>query len=109
MNKRIVAALASGLFSCALAFPALADETPSQARRVAVEYGDLDLQTAAGQQALDQRLRFAARSVCPDDSAADLGTRIAGKRCVLRAVELAKANVDEQRLARAAGKKTPRG
>lgn len=100
MKKSIIAAMASGLLSCAFAASAMSGD--ATAPGVAVVYGDLDLQSGAGQQALKGRLKQAARSVCPDSSSRDLGTRLAGKRCVRQAVGRAKAEVTEQQVARAA-------
>ena len=109
MNKSFIAALASGLLCSAFGAGALAGETEPQAPGVVVTYGDLDLQSAQGKQRLDSRLRQAARSVCPDDSSQDLGTRLAGRRCVQQAVSRGRAGVSEQQVARAAAGQENRG
>ena len=108
MNKSIIAAVASGLLCCAAATAAMAGEPPSTVHRMEVQYGDLDLQSPEGQRSLRQRLAQAARSVCPGGDSRHLGTRLAGKRCIHEAVERAKAGVNEQQLARAAGVKKGR-
>ena len=109
MNKSFLSAVALGLLSCGGATAALADEPAADSRRAAVYYGDLNIQSEAGKQMLNQRLRFAARSVCPDSSARDLNTRISGKRCVKQAIGQAAADVSEQQVARAAARLGDRG
>ncbi|QMW23510.1 UrcA family protein [Sandaracinobacteroides saxicola] len=72
------------------AMPALAND---DAHRVAaVEHGDLDLRTEAGQRTLDARIRTAVRSVCSVDGARDI--RAMPARC--RAEATAKAQVAAQ-------------
>lgn len=48
--------------------------TAAQANHISVPYADLDLASAAGQQALDKRIDRAARTVC--------GYKLEGKRTV---------------------------
>ena len=109
MNKFLLSTLASGLITAGFANVALADESAGDVRRAAVAYGDLNLQSAVGKERLNQRLRFAARTVCPDADSRDLSTRIAAKRCVRQAVGQAAADVSEQQVARAATRTDDRG
>jgi UrcA family protein len=59
----------------------MAGDTATESNQVAVRYGDLKLQIAAGQEALKRRVSSAARCVCPNPYSADLVTRVTGKRC----------------------------
>jgi UrcA family protein len=109
MNKAFLTASVLGLLSSGIAASAMAGDVVTSENQVAVKFGDLDLQSASGKQALKYRLVDAARSVCPDDSARDLDTRIAGKRCVRRAVSEATVAVTERQVANAAAVKADRG
>ena len=109
MKKVFLAASALGLLSTGIAVPAAAGEIVTAPHQVAVQYNDLNLQSASGKQILKYRLEVAARSVCPDDSARDLVTKNAGKACVKRAVGDAMAEVNERQLASAAAVKGDRG
>lgn len=57
LTTGLAAALAAGAL---VASPAVAETLPT----VKVAYGDLDLSTKKGQQALERRLKSAAREVC---------------------------------------------
>lgn len=109
MNKAFLAAIFMGQFAVV---PALAGGPASAADglpRVAVHYGDLNVESAAGRSALTSRLTRAARSVCPDARARDLRTSAAGQSCVRKAVADALSIVSEQRLARASKEAGQRG
>jgi len=62
-----------------MAVPAMAQE--SEAPRVMVHYGDLDLQTADGRERLDFRIRGAIRSMCRADPRPSLPQRMLEQRC----------------------------
>lgn len=108
MKKSILATLAAGLLCSTLASSVLAGDATA-VPSMAVKYSDLDLQTDAGQQALQQRFSFAARSVCPGHSSSDLATRLTAKRCIRQALGRAKADFSAQQVARAAGGQATRG
>lgn len=68
---------------------------PATAKEMAVEYGDLNLTSAKGQQTLERRLEAAARSVCGYDDVTT-GTRIrsvATQRCYHAAKTQAKEHL----------------
>jgi UrcA family protein len=109
MNKALLTASALGMLASGIAASAMAGDVVTSGNQVAVKYGDLDLQSASGMKALKYRLVDAARSVCPDDSARDLDTRIAGKRCIRRAVSEATVAVSERQVANATAVKADRG
>lgn len=69
--------LAAALLACgvSLATPASAEPT-----RI-VHYGDLDLGSPAGQQALNDRLRQAVRNVCGAPTGRDLREVMSIRRC----------------------------
>ena len=108
MKNSILATVATGLLCSAFASSVLAGDAAA-VPSVAVQYSDLDLQTEAGQQALQQRFSHAARSVCPGHSSSHLGTRLTAKRCMRQALARAKADFSEQQLARTAGGQPTRG
>lgn len=62
MSRPLVAAAAA--FA---SFAALATGTAATAREVAVNYADLDLDSAGGRDQLEARIHRAARTVCGDD------------------------------------------
>lgn len=64
---KTVTAAAAVLFSAALVLPTVSHA--EDVRSVTVSYADLDLVSGLGQQTLERRISFAARSVC------DLGER----------------------------------
>jgi UrcA family protein len=101
MKKSFTMALAAGLLCSALASAVQAGDAAA-VPSVAVQYGDLDLQTDAGQQVLKQRFTQAARSVCPGHSSRDLGTRLTAKRCIRQSLGRARADFSEQQMVRAA-------
>ncbi len=85
---------------------ALAGEPATDAASIRVDYSDLNLQTRAGAETLHERLRAAARSVCPDTSSRDLRTALAGRQCVANAVNRAVAEVAQPQLALVHSKST---
>lgn len=66
----------------ACAAPALALDEPV---RVAVPYGDLDLTSDAGREALDARLERAVRKVCGDAPSRELRHVLARRVCLAEA------------------------
>ena len=73
MKQALKIILGSALATAALikGVPALA-QSPEAANVTIVRTADLDLRSAMGQRALDQRLVTAAHAVCDDPSAVDL-------------------------------------
>jgi UrcA family protein len=98
-----VTALVLGASSVALAAEACADKAAAAstvtssathaANSVKVSYRDLDLATASGSRALQQRLTLAARKVCAADDIRDLEAVAAGNACAREAVSNALADV----------------
>lgn len=109
MNKSILKAMMLGLLSSGVAVAALAGGPALDSNQVLVYYSDINLQSAAGQQVLKQRLKAAARRVCPDEFSRDRVFRTAGRSCVKNAVAQAMADVSERQLARAAAVNGNRG
>jgi len=95
MTKTIIA-----LFLAATATPALAQ--PPVIATSTVQTADLDLSTANGQRALNQRLNQAVREVCGIASDADIAGKNEVRRC--RVDTLAELASDrDERIARANG------
>jgi UrcA family protein len=101
MNKAFLAAVVIGQLAVGHAFAGERAATSDGLPRVAVQYGDLNVDSDAGRRALTSRLTRAARSVCPDADARDLRTRSAGQSCIRKSVADALSIVGEQRLAQA--------
>lgn len=84
---------------CALAGAATqtapAAQPPPDALTKAVAYGDLDLDSADGAQALYARLRYAARQVCSPLDGRDLGSKRLWRTCVDGALASAVAQVNK--------------
>lgn len=95
---RSQAAALATILTLGLATPALTAPAPGTAglepHSVRVEYGDLDLATAKGQQRLERRLRSAVREVC-GASVPVSGTRVQSPQ-VTRCMALARAGALEQ-------------
>lgn len=91
-------ALGAAAMSAASARDA-ARQTPAPVRAVTVRYGDLDLSTERGAQALLARITKAAKSVCPQAVDRDLGAFLASRRCEREAIARAVRQVDSPRLA----------
>ena len=75
MNKLAIASAVAVALSSIAAAPAVAQDT------VAVTYGDLDLNTAAGAQVLDQRLEAGVKAVCDRPDIRDLKSMLAWEQC----------------------------
>lgn len=91
LSRSIVAAAGALLFAgaclTAAAGPATAHEVG--ARSTEVRYGDLNLNTKAGQKVLKARVNFAARQVC-QQLASDSWARVAEASCQMQAVNAIK-------------------
>ncbi len=84
------------LLAAAFALTAVATSAQAQTAPTSkVFYGDLRLDTAAGQTTLKSRVDTAARRVCDSSSHQDLATRTAAIRCFHDAVTTAMAQVSE--------------
>ena len=88
----LIRALGLATVASVLTVPAFAAEPNGQSVRV--EYNDLNLATAEGQEMLDRRLDAAARQVCGIDDV-QTGTRI-GSRDAKRCYRDAKASLQAQ-------------
>ena len=94
----------TGLLSLAI----VAGSLPAQARAagpeqpsIVVRYGDLNLDTAAGAQALYRRIVGAAHQVCPEPRSRDLRSFAAARACRTEAIARAVRQVNSPRLAAA--------
>ena len=76
MNKLAIASAVAVAFSSIAAAPAAAQDT-----QVAVEYGDLDLNTTAGAQVLGERLEAGVKAVCDRPDIRDLKSMVAWEQC----------------------------
>jgi UrcA family protein len=81
----------AGTFALVATMLTLAAATPlrAEAPSVKVAYGDLNLGTQAGVDALDSRIHHAARKVCADNS----GDRMAVAQCRSTALKSARSQV----------------
>ena len=77
--------LAAALIFCGISLAAPASAAPSRI----VHYGDLDLGSPAGQQALSDRLRSAVRNVCDTPNPLDARAMMEHRRCRRAASEVA--------------------
>ena len=111
--------LAQSLFACVLsaaaavatAGPACAEDTAAAApgaAAVRVSYRDLDLATAAGSQALYERISHAAHKVCTVSDIRDLTAVARSESCERAAVSHAVRQVHNERLAALEATATPR-
>lgn len=101
MNRAILAAVVIGHLAIAQAVAAEPAGQSDSLPRVAVHYGDLNVDSESGRRALAGRLTRAARSLCPDAWARDLRTKTAGQDCIRKSVADAMSIVGEQRVAQA--------
>lgn len=103
----VIVALAGMLVSGALtAGPKNASGIPV----LAVEYGDLDLTTAKGVQALHRRLTTAAKRVCPrTDVVVNALDRVAARECQKQALDRAVNEIGNPDLAALHAATTTRG
>ena len=76
MNKLAIASAVAVALSSIAAAPVAAQET-----RVAISYADLDLSTAAGAQALGERLEAGVKAVCARPDIRNLKSMVAWEQC----------------------------
>jgi UrcA family protein len=109
MKTQLIAA--SALLAAALAAPAFAAPAPATADepQLRVSYADINTATAAGQKALEARVRAAATRVCDQqsDSTLDVAATQRFKTCMSKAVAAAMAKVPSS--AMIAGSTRPNG
>jgi UrcA family protein len=96
LRNLIAAAIFSALASGATAVSAAADST--DAPRIVVKYGDLDVSNPQGAAVLYHRIRSAAESVCPDFERSDLGSKARTDACVHKAIADAVITVNQPAL-----------
>jgi UrcA family protein len=111
MNRKHIAAVVLATLAAGSTSVLAGDHSPaaSDVPRVAVRYGDLNMDSVDGQRALQRRIERAARKVCPDSGAQDLRARVAAQQCQRQAIAEAMRVVGEQRLARERKSAEPRG
>lgn len=107
MNRRIFPVLAAGLLASGFTMAAAAAGRDAQPPRQVVSYSDLDLSKESGRQKLEQRIRRAARQVCPSTTSGSARASAEGRACVREAVSQAWVSVQEQQ--RLAGMAIPQG
>lgn len=78
---------------------AAAAEPAAEPPAIEVSYDDLDLSTERGAQALLERIRNAARQVCPVENIRNLGAFMASRSCERLAIARAVQRVGSPRLA----------
>ena len=76
MTKLAIASAVAVALSSIAAAPAVAQET-----QLVVSYADLDLNTTAGVQTLDQRLEAGVKAVCGRPDVRDLKSGVAFEQC----------------------------
>lgn len=76
MTKLAIASAVAVALSSIAAAPAVAQDS-----RIVVSYGDLDLNTTAGVQTLDQRLEAGVKAVCGRPDVRDLKSGVAYEQC----------------------------
>ena len=76
MNKLAIASAVAVALSSIAAAPAAAQDS-----QIVVSYGDLDLNTTAGVQVLDQRLEAGVKAVCARPDIRDLKSMVAWEQC----------------------------
>jgi UrcA family protein len=90
--------IASTLAATLASFTAQASEQATERRTLTVKFGDLNLATPGGIDALEHRLHNAAAQVCTDkDGTRDLRAAFARERCINEAVSRALADARVQR------------
>ena len=107
--KAMAAVLAMSVTSLVFATPSLAqDQVSVRAVSRAVSYADLNVASAEGRAALEQRVRGAANLLCQPNIAGVTGERVLRHRCYVAAVASARPQIDaavaqrlEERLAAA--------
>jgi UrcA family protein len=96
MNRKLVALAATGFAvvgSTAIAAP------HTESRAATVNYADLDLESAAGVEALYARIRSAAKKVCGTAEIRDIAARADMSACRSAAMDKAVAAVGNEALA----------
>jgi len=78
-----------GLSALAFAIPAAATTPTIETATQIVEYSDLDLSTAKGQERLETRIKSAVRSVCRERDARSIVEQRLVKQCKLAATSAA--------------------
>jgi UrcA family protein len=91
MNKLAIASAVAVALSSLAAAPAAAQDA-----RVAISYGDLDLNTASGAQALGQRLEAGVKAVCDRPDIRDLKSMLAWEQCKDAAMTSANEQLSRQ-------------
>lgn len=76
MNKLSFASAVAVVLSTIVAAPVAAQEA-----QVAIHYGDLDLGTSAGSQALGERIEAGLKTVCARPDIRDLKSMVAWEQC----------------------------
>lgn len=91
MTKLAIASAVAVALSSIAAAPAVAQES-----QLVVSYADLDLNTTAGVQALDQRLEASVKTVCARPFIRDLKSMAAWEQCKDAAMTAAHEQLAEQ-------------
>lgn len=91
MNKLAIASAVAVALSSLAAIPAAAQET-----QFVVSYADLDLNTTAGVQALDQRLEAGVKAVCERPDIRNLRSMAAYEQCKDAAMNSAHQQLAQQ-------------
>ena len=100
-QSKSLAAAAATLLACVFAVPStLADEPNGQVRRETVKFQDLNLDTAAGVEALYKRIHAAAQRVCANSGPVELVffDRLASAKCTRDAEARAIKEIDRPAL-----------
>jgi UrcA family protein len=94
-TRTAIAALGTVFFAGVCLFGATAPAAAAEpvAQTVTVAYGDLNLASTSGRNALDARIAQAARSVC-FDGGRDVASHMSYNRCVKAAVADAREQAD---------------
>ena len=85
-GKYVALLIVATLGVVAVGFTAHADEADLAVKTRAVQYADLNLNTAAGAKVLYKRIEQAAEQVCGDTTSRQLEQAAAAKACVERAI-----------------------
>ena len=107
LTQRALVVMAAGLLvSAALAAEPIREFAVP---RIAVEYGDLDLTSADGVQALHRRLAYAAERVCPRSDGLNLHDKALARECRKQALDRAVREIGSPELAALHAATAPRG
>ena len=104
-QRAAAAAAATMLVSLVLA----AEPSEFAVPKLAVEYGDLDITSAQGVQALHRRLAYAAERVCPRSNGLNLHDKAVARECRKQALDRAVRAIGSPELAALHAATTPRG